>query len=151
MPMRRPTGPRRSTPSPRSDRPCPTTSPPRPPSPSRSRALHRRPPVHVTAGVIGAGPAGLATRHRPTSRSIGHVVLQRGQAADARRTERRDSLRLLTPNWQPRLPGMDAQAGHADGFVTMPEVAALLQGYAHHVAAPLRTRTTVTRVAALQG
>ncbi len=38
-------------------------------------------------------------------RSIDHVVLERGEVANSWRTERWDSLRLLTPNWQSRLPG----------------------------------------------
>ena len=38
-------------------------------------------------------------------RSIDHVVLERGEVAHTWRTERWDSLRLLTPNWQSRLPG----------------------------------------------
>ena len=38
-------------------------------------------------------------------RSLDHVVLERGEVANSWRTERWDSLRLLTPNWQSRLPG----------------------------------------------
>ena len=40
-----------------------------------------------------------------TERSIDHVVLERGEVANSWRTERWDSLRLLTPNWMTRLPG----------------------------------------------
>ena len=40
-----------------------------------------------------------------TARSIDHVVLERGDVANTWKTERWDSLRLLTPNWQSRLPG----------------------------------------------
>jgi len=40
-----------------------------------------------------------------TERSIDHVVLERGEVANSWKTERWDSLRLLTPNWQSRLPG----------------------------------------------
>ena len=108
--------------------------------------------MHVTAVIIGAGHAGLAMSHRLTSRSIDHVVLERGEAANSWRTERRDSLRLLTPNWQTRLPGMESGGGgDPDGFMTMPEVADLVESYARRIAAPVRTRTTVTRVAAVHG
>lgn len=107
--------------------------------------------MHVTAVIIGAGHAGLAMSHRLTSRSIDHVVLERGEAANSWRTERRDSLRLLTPNWQTRLPGMDHAGDDPDGFMTMPEVADLVESYARRIAAPVRTRTTVTRVAAVHG
>jgi putative flavoprotein involved in K+ transport len=37
--------------------------------------------------------------------SLDHVVLERGEVANSWRRERWDSLRLLTPNWQSRLPG----------------------------------------------
>ncbi len=43
--------------------------------------------------------------HRLSARSIDHVVLERGEVANTWKTERWDSLRLLTPNWQSRLPG----------------------------------------------
>ena len=42
-------------------------------------------------------------------RSIDHVVLERGEVANSWRTERWDSLTLLTPNWQSRLPGYGYQ------------------------------------------
>ncbi len=41
-----------------------------------------------------------------TERAIDHVVLERGEVANSWRTERWDSLRLLTPNWMTRLPGL---------------------------------------------
>ena len=59
----------------------------------------------VTTVVIGAGHAGLAASPFLTERSIDHVVLERGEVANSWRRERWDSLRLLTPNWQSRLPG----------------------------------------------
>ena len=43
---------------------------------------------------------------RLAERSIDHVVLERGEVANSWRTERWDSLRLLTPNWLSRLPGL---------------------------------------------
>jgi putative flavoprotein involved in K+ transport len=55
--------------------------------------------------VIGAGHAGLAASRVLAERSIDHVVLERGDVANSWRRERWDSLRLLTPNWQSRLPG----------------------------------------------
>ena len=33
------------------------------------------------------------------------MIVERGEVANSWRTERWDSLRLLTPNWQSRLPG----------------------------------------------
>ena len=47
--------------------------------------------------VIGAGHAGLAVSRLPHRRGRDHVVLDRGRVAESWRTERWDSLRLLTP------------------------------------------------------
>ena len=79
----------------------------------------------ATAIIIGAGHAGLAMSWHLTARSIDHVVLERGEVANSWRTERWDSLRLLTPNWQCRLPGYAYGGDDPDGFMTMPEVVAL--------------------------
>jgi putative flavoprotein involved in K+ transport len=61
--------------------------------------------MRTTVVIIGAGPAGLAMSRCLTARAIDHVLLERGEAAHTWRTERWDSLRLLTPNWFSRLPG----------------------------------------------
>src|SRR5438445_432831 len=78
---------------------------------------------HTTTVVIGAGHAGLAASHFLRDRSIDHVVLERGEVANSWRRERWDSLRLLTPNWQCRLPGRHGYDGpDPDGYLTMGEV-----------------------------
>jgi putative flavoprotein involved in K+ transport len=103
----------------------------------------------ATTIIIGAGQSGLAMSRHLTARSIDHVVLERGEVANSWRTERWDSLRLLTPNWQSRLPGY-AYTGHdPDGFMTMPEVISFLQRYAGLSLAPIVTGTRVTRVGQL--
>jgi putative flavoprotein involved in K+ transport len=79
-------------------------------------------------------------------RSIDHVVLERGEVAHTWRTERWDSLRLLTPNWQSRLPGFDYSGPDPDGYRTLPEVVDFITSYARKISAPVRTRTTVTSV-----
>ena len=79
-------------------------------------------------------------------RSIDHVVLERGEVANTWKTERWDSLRLLTPNWQSRLPGFGYQGDDPDGYRTMPEVIAFIDQYAKVISAPLRSHTTVTSV-----
>jgi len=94
--------------------------------------------------VIGAGHTGLAVSHFLTERSIDHVVIERGEVANTWRTERWDSLRLLTPNWQSRLPGVAYDGDDPDGFMTMPEVVGFIDGYARIIDAPLQTNTTVT-------
>jgi putative flavoprotein involved in K+ transport len=100
----------------------------------------------VTAVVIGAGHAGLAMSRCLTERSIDHVVLERGEVANSWRTERWDSLRLLTPNWQSRLPGFSYAGDDPDGYRTLPEVIDFIASYAKAISAPVRTHTTVTSV-----
>jgi putative flavoprotein involved in K+ transport len=102
--------------------------------------------MQTTAVVIGAGHAGLAMSRRLTERSIDHVVLERGEVANSWRTGRWPSLRLLTPNWQTRLPGHDYAGDDPDGFMPVTDVVATLTCYARLVAAPVRTATTVHRV-----
>ena len=77
--------------------------------------------------VIGAGQAGLAASRCLTDRGVDHVVLERGRVAERWRSERWDSLRLLTPNWMSRLPGWSYAGADPDGFMTAAEVAAYLQ------------------------
>ena len=102
--------------------------------------------MHTTAVIIGAGHAGLAMSQRLTERSIDHVVLERGEVANSWRTERWPSLRLLTPNWQTRLPGHRYDGAVPDGFMSVPEVVEFITGYADIVDAPVRTGTPVRSV-----
>jgi putative flavoprotein involved in K+ transport len=78
--------------------------------------------------------------------SIDHVVLERGEVANSWRRERWDSLRLLTPSWQSRLPGFPYRGTDPDGFMTMREVVEHVAGFAAASAAPVRTHTAVTAV-----
>jgi putative flavoprotein involved in K+ transport len=102
--------------------------------------------LRTTTVIIGAGQGGLAMSRCLSERSIDHVVLERRDVANSWRTERWDSLRLLTPNWQCRLPGHAYQGDDPDGFMTMPEVVDFITTYAKTVAAPVQTGTTVTSV-----
>jgi putative flavoprotein involved in K+ transport len=79
-------------------------------------------------------------------RSIDHVVLERGDVANSWKTERWDSLRLLTPNWQSRLPGYGYKGDDPDGFRTMPETIHFIERYADLISAPVRTNTSVSSV-----
>ena len=107
--------------------------------------------MRTTTVVIGAGHSGLAVSHFLSRRSIDHVVLERGEVANAWRTQRWDALRLLTPNWLSRLPGSAYGGDDPDGFMTMPEVIAFIDRYASAVDAPVRGGTTVTSVRAVEG
>jgi len=98
--------------------------------------------------VIGAGHAGLATSYCLGRRGIDHVVLERGEVANSWRRERWDSLRLLTPNWQCRLPGYGYSGSDPDGFMSMPEIIEFIRGYAELTAAPVRTHSAVTALQA---
>ncbi len=100
----------------------------------------------ATTIIIGAGQSGLAMSRHLTARSIDHVVFERGRVANSWLTERWDSLRLLTPNWQTRLPGYAYTGNDANGFMTMAEVASFLRDYAQVSRAPIMTGTRVTRV-----
>lgn len=79
-------------------------------------------------------------------RSVDHVVLERGSVANSWKTERWDSLRLLTPNWQTRLPGSAYGGDDPDGFMSVAEVVGFIEGYAALNDAPVLTGTTVTGV-----
>ena len=84
-------------------------------------------------------------------RSIDHVVLERGEVANSWKTERWDSLRLLTPNWQSRLPGYGYEGDDPDGYRSMPETIAFIERYADVIAAPVQTHTEVSSVYASDG
>jgi putative flavoprotein involved in K+ transport len=73
-------------------------------------------------------------------------VLERAEVANTWKTERWDSLRLLTPNWLTRLPGLAYDGEDPDGFMAIPELIEFLERYAERIDAPVRTRTTVTSV-----
>jgi putative flavoprotein involved in K+ transport len=99
--------------------------------------------IQTTVVVIGAGHAGLAMSRRLTERSIDHVVLERGEVGNSWRTQRWPSLRLLTPNWQTRLPGRHYAGDDPDGFMPAADLATTLADYARFISAPVRTATTV--------
>src|ERR1700722_13822622 len=81
-----------------------------------------------------------------TERSIDHVVLERGETANSWRTGRWGSLRLLTPNWQSRLPGYRYQGDEPGGFMTRAEVIDYLSTYAATIGAPVQEHTEVASV-----
>ena len=74
------------------------------------------------------------------------MLLERGDIANSWRHERWDSLRLLTPSWQTRLPGFHYDGPDPDGYMTMGEVVEFIDRFAAFSRAPVRTHTAVTAV-----
>ena len=102
----------------------------------------------VDVVVVGAGHNGLAMSAALARAGIDHVVLERGEPGQSWRTERWDSMRLLTPNWMTRLPGLGYDGEDPHGFMTAAEAAAFVARYAACMAAPVRSFTPVTAVRA---
>jgi putative flavoprotein involved in K+ transport len=73
-------------------------------------------------------------------------VLERGEVANSWRRERWDSLRLLTPNWQSRLPGLRYEGPEPDGYMAVGEVTEFIEHFAKVSGAPVRTGVNVTSV-----
>jgi putative flavoprotein involved in K+ transport len=96
--------------------------------------------------IIGGGQAGLAMSRCLSDEGIDHVVLERGRVAERWRSERWDSLRLLSPKWHSRLPGFSYDGHDPDGFMTMPEVISYFEQYAQSFSAPVQDETTVLSV-----
>jgi len=104
--------------------------------------------MRTSCVIVGAGHSGLAMSRCLSERSIDHVVLERGEVANSWKHERWDSLRLLTPNWQARLPDYSYTGKDPDGYMTMPELIDFLEKYAEVISAPIKLNTTVTSVSA---
>ena len=96
--------------------------------------------------VIGAGHAGLAVSHLLTEAGREHVVLDRGQVAERWRSERWDSLHLLTPRWMTRLPGWRYRGADQDGYMPASELVDHLEAYAAAGGTPLVLGDEVHRV-----
>ena len=95
-------------------------------------------PERIETVVIGGGQAGLALSSCLTRLGHEHVVLERGRLAERWRSERWDSLTLLSPNWMTQLPGGRYQGNDPDGFVGREWVVRFLENYAAAFEAPLR-------------
>ncbi|MET0524506.1 MAG: NAD(P)/FAD-dependent oxidoreductase [Nocardioides sp.] len=101
--------------------------------------------------VIGAGHAGLAVSRLLTAADVDHVVLERGRVAERWRTERWDSLRLLTPAWMSRLPYFDPPGGDPDAFSPARDFINHLERYAASFAAPVASSAHVREVVSMDG
>jgi putative flavoprotein involved in K+ transport len=99
--------------------------------------------VHTSVVVVGAGPGGLAMSYHLTGAGVDHVLLERGDVAQSWRTERWDSLRLLTPNWMTALPGAGYEGDDPDGYMTAFETVTTLEAYRRSFDPPLHTGINV--------
>ena len=96
--------------------------------------------------IIGAGHSGLTVSSCLRDLGIEHVILERGDIAQAWRTQRWPSLRLLTPNWQNGLRDFAYRGDDPDGFMTAAEFADSVLDYAAYIDAPVMTGSEVVSV-----
>ncbi|HEX7212160.1 MAG TPA: NAD(P)-binding domain-containing protein [Propionibacteriaceae bacterium] len=101
--------------------------------------------------IVGAGHAGLAVSRLLTDAGRDHVVLDRGGVAERWRTERWDSLHLLTPNWMSRLPGWCYSGPDPDGYSSAADLVRYLERYAASFRAPVISDTTVVEISETRG
>src|SRR3954447_2529281 len=95
--------------------------------------------------VVGAGQAGLSLSRHLARAGHRHVVLERGRVGERWRSERWDSLTLLTPNWLNRL---DGGAAHHDsgGFLGRAGFVEYLGRYAAAAGARVQEHVAVRAV-----
>ncbi|MCB1342224.1 MAG: NAD(P)-binding domain-containing protein [Pseudooceanicola sp.] len=101
----------------------------------------------TTTVIIGAGHSGLAMSRALEARGIDHLVLERGQPGNSWRTERWDSLSLLTPNWMNGLSGRPYAGTDPDGYMTVGAFVRAFDAWD----APVMTGTTVLSVTGSAG
>jgi cation diffusion facilitator CzcD-associated flavoprotein CzcO len=99
----------------------------------------------VPVVVVGGGPAGLATSAELRRRGVGHVVLERGEAAGHSWMNLYDSLRLHTGKHLSSLPGLGF-GRDVPLFPSRRHFVDYLHRYAAAHEVPLETRRPVTSV-----
>ncbi|MFA3919896.1 NAD(P)-binding domain-containing protein [Ruegeria hyattellae] len=101
---------------------------------------------HITTVIIGAGHSGLAMSRELSLRGVDHVVLERGQIANSWKTQRWDSLHLLTPNWMNGLPGMSYCGADKDAYMSVSRLVSEIHRFADYHQTPVQTETTVLAI-----
>jgi putative flavoprotein involved in K+ transport len=100
--------------------------------------------------IVGGGQAGLSLSARLTASDHPHVVLERGRIGERWRSERWDSLHMLTPNWLNRLHGAPAHADR-DGFLARGDFVSYLERYASSFDMPVHQEVEVRSVERRRG
>ncbi|MCY4051805.1 MAG: NAD(P)-binding domain-containing protein [Gammaproteobacteria bacterium] len=96
--------------------------------------------------IVGAGHSGLAASYFLQESGIEHIILERGEIAHSWKNERWDSMRLLTPNHQVRLPGFRYSGDNPDGYLTVAETVKFIEEYAQFINAPVLCNQEVLSV-----
>jgi len=100
--------------------------------------------------IIGAGQAGLAAAYYLQQHRAPFIVLEAANTVGSAWTVRYDSLRLFSPAWASRLPGLP-WPGSPWRYPTALETTAYLQAYAAHFAFPIAFGQRVIRLQPLAG
>jgi putative flavoprotein involved in K+ transport len=92
--------------------------------------------TRIETVIVGAGQCGLAMSACLLEAGREHVVLERGQIAQAWR-DRWDSLTLLSPNWFTRLPNYAYGGDDPHGFIGRDDIVSFFADYASMLKAPV--------------
>lgn len=107
--------------------------------------------IRTDTAIIGAGHAGLAVSAGLSAIGVDHLVLERGVVGARWVAERWPSLRMLTPNWMNRLPGVDGHVGRDRQFMTRDDFVESLNRCAAAIRAPVLSNTSVARLSSHAG
>jgi putative flavoprotein involved in K+ transport len=97
----------------------------------------------LSAVILGAGQASLATSYHLKRLGIDHVLLERGNSGETWRAQRWDSFVLTTPSRINGLPGVPFYPSSPDSFESAAAVSSYFEDYASAAALPLRTNMPV--------
>jgi putative flavoprotein involved in K+ transport len=109
-------------------------------------------PQYISVVIIGGGQAGLSASYCLRQRGVDdHVILEKHRIAHSWRAERWDSLSLVTPNHQFRLPGHVYSGDAPEGFMSKDQVTERIERYANQFKPPILEGITVTSVTKREG
>src|SRR5947207_3782113 len=106
---------------------------------------------HVPVAIVGGGQAGLSMSYCLRERGIDHLVFEADRIAREWRERRWDTFRLVTPNWQCKLPGFPYSGPDPNGFMHRAQIIRYLEDYAASFAAPVVEGVRATRLRRLPG